>query len=395
MPNNHEYLKLFPSKTIHLTSLNDSGEGTLRDILDKSPTDCTITPTVKGKITLDSRIVASDLRNVHFDFDGLIELTGWELKFDKCSNMYFNKFIARMGDKQVREHYKNKRPDGSSGLDCISLTACHNVLFEKCSIWSGCDENISVVRCSNIHFTSCLILFPLGDEDKLHPYGKYHCECANCSAVTDLCFHKCVMAYFRFRGPQFEANDAVKDQSVRMQALNNVIYGFDKAGTRYRSGREKSSDIVSGATYDFQLQFNLYVNPTEDGDPIVCDTSYDYCSKIKMSIRGNKYLQLNKLGKKDSCVDVKTIKDDDGKNLRDPESKQVTTKRLFTLKCTDDIDEYSLKDEKSCLEFFKEIVSNAGVGDALDIQARATILKGKKRQYFETYDDVLDFIEIK
>ena len=256
----HESLAPVPNIVVTFKDLNDSGSGSLRDIFErKNLSNVIIRPMddLVGTIVLSSPLKGTNFNNVVIDMDKRIDITGWDVELSSGKNITMMNTAIRTGDIQIRKKYKGKRPTGSIGLDCLNIDRCENVLITQCSLWSSCDEIVSVTRSRNVHLEYCFMVFPLGGDPLTHPYGKYHAECANCSANEICCFYRCVFGYYRMRGPQFEPNDAEKNQLIQMQACNNVMYAFKEAGSRYRSGPEKKSDKVKGTTYQFQYINNL------------------------------------------------------------------------------------------------------------------------------------------
>lgn len=387
----HQHLHPVTKQTIYFGNLQDEGRDSLRTVLENNKmSSVTVKPIdgLSGRITLKERIQMSGLHNVIIDFDKRIEIKGWALELRDCLGVVIINAAVRIGDKEIRQFYKGKRPQSSNGLDCINIDRCQDILISKCSLWSSCDEIVSVTRSINVHVERSLLVFPLGGDPLTHPYGDYHAECANCSANSICCFYRCVFAYYRMRGPQFEPNDASPRQNVVMQAANNVMYGFKEAGSRYRSGPEKKTDKVKGATYKFQFLHNLYITPgSEDGsgtgDPIVCDIQYKPIKEVSVYLEGN--LHWNKL--KNTLKSV-SIVDTNGKKLKSDHAKQIKKERLFTLSCVSGTPIISEK------LFLQEIVAEAGINDSFDTQAKKAILSGKPWRKLESYNEVLEYLNL-
>jgi len=150
----------------------------------------------------------------------------------------------------------------SNALDCIGLTRCQDAIIDHVSTSWGCDELFSVVHCQNVTVQWCLLAEPLSDPE-LHPYGGNHAFCFNASANT-LSVHHCLFARYVMRGPQFEANDIRRcdDYAVQMEAVNNVMFDYQRSGSRYTTGIEDHPVEATPRGYAFQFIGNLYL-----GDP--------------------------------------------------------------------------------------------------------------------------------
>lgn len=355
-------------EVLYLDSLK---EKELRDALSKS--NVTIKSNVKGIITLKQRIECNDLSNVIIDLNN-VEIRGWSLNFESCSNILIKNLIIRTTDKEIRKYYKNKRPSSSTGLDCLGINKCNEMLIQNCSFWSSCDEIVSVVKSNNIFFEECFLAFPLSDPNT-HPYGKEHAECSNNSANNLVCYFRCVFAYYRMRGPMFETNDTSKNQLVKMQACNCIMYAFTQAGVKYHSWSSNNSN------FQFQFINNLFVlpkNSSKKGYPIVCDDKMKVkLNKVDVCVKNNKLYNLSSL----EDVNVTTSK---GKKLDKERQEQITNNILFECECHKHITTDNM---------FEEILNKCGVNDELDIKAKKVIREGKKWKLFKTFDDVIKFIE--
>jgi hypothetical protein len=362
-------------------------EGTLRYYLEGQKTSNVRIVFTKDcpKIILNSPLEMRKLENVIIaGYENNIEISGWSFGVQECKNIILAKIAFRPGEKQILKFYGGKRPESSVGLDGINVDDSENVLIEKCSIWWSCDELLSVTNSKNVFVTQTLFLFPLGGSELLHPYGEYHAECANCSANEVCSFNQCFFGFYRMRGPQFEPNDAAPGQSIKMEAINNVMYGFRTAGSRYRSGEEKASDKVKGTTYEFQFIKNLYISAPQD-DPcekcIVCDDSYSPTDKVSVFIDGNMHWNIPEktIGRVDKIVN------NDGKDLGTKEKNQIKSKKLF---------ETGIKGNPilNHTTFFTKILSEAGVNDELDKKAKEVIKTFKPWAKMYSSDSVLDYL---
>lgn len=192
-------------------------------------------------------------------------LRGGNLEFKNTHDIIVRYLRVRLGDETTKRKnrvLKLKRPEGSDGLDCISLTRCRDAIIDHVSTSWCCDELFSVVHCQNVTVQYCLLAEPLSNPE-LHPYGDNHAFCFNSSANT-LSIHHCVFARYVMRGPQLEANDMRRgdDYAVQMEAVNNVMFNYQRSGSRYTTGVEDHRDEAAEKGYQFQLIGNVYM-----GDP--------------------------------------------------------------------------------------------------------------------------------
>jgi len=116
----------------HVTNLNDSGAGSLRDAVSRSGR--IVVFDVSGVIQLQSRIVfASDLYVAGQTAPGEgVTLYGDGVSFSGASNIICRYLRVRMGH------------GGTSGKDCAGVANGHDMIFDHCSFSWGLDETFSV-----------------------------------------------------------------------------------------------------------------------------------------------------------------------------------------------------------------------------------------------------------
>lgn len=378
----HEFFYPKTFKKLYFTNLKDSSKndsGSLRDLLENNKEQNVIIcpdEKLKGIITLDSRIVIENRRSIIFDCEKRVSITGWALEFRNCHHFAIQNVAIRTTEVEIKKFYDGKRPSSSIGLDCLNFEKCTKVTVSNCSLWSSCDECISVVNCNNVHVVNTFIAFPLGGDKLLHPYGDLHAECANCSSATNLCFFECVFAYYKMRGPQFECNDSESSRNVKMQCVNCVMYGFYESGSRYTTAASDGKDAKS---YKFQFVNNLYVTPVKKFRDycIVMNSESGIHEKLKVYQNGNIHINEKEIQKVE-------ITDSKG-NIID--HKHIKNKKLFKLKCGLGVE---IKDP---YEFLKQTLQNAGVDDELDRNAKRKMLKMDNWNIFKSYKEVMRFID--
>jgi hypothetical protein len=223
---------------------------------------------VAGTIQLQDEV---EIREPFITIDGSdapgmgVCLRGGSLEFEDTHDIIVRNIRVRLGDETTKRKNREqhlKRPEHSNALDCIGLSRCHDAIIDHVSTSWSCDELFSVVHCQNVTVQWCLMAEPLSNPE-LHPYGDNHAFCFNSSADT-LSVHHCLFARYVMRGPQFEANDMRKgdDYAVQMEAVNNVMFDYERSGSRYTTGIENHKDESTPKGYAFQFIGNVYL-----GDP--------------------------------------------------------------------------------------------------------------------------------
>jgi hypothetical protein len=192
-------------------------------------------------------------------------LRGGSLEFEDTHDIIVRYIRVRLGDETTKRKNRErnlKRPEHSNALDCIGLSRCRDAIIDHVSTSWSCDELFSVVHCQNVTVQWCILAEPLSNPE-LHPYGDNHAFCFNSSADT-MSVHHCLFARYVMRGPQFEANDMREgdDYAVQMEAVNNVMFDYQRSGSRYTTGIENHKDEATPKGYAFQFIGNVYL-----GDP--------------------------------------------------------------------------------------------------------------------------------
>lgn len=180
-----------------------------------------------------------------------------------------------------------ERPKGSRDLDCVSLDDSQNIIFDHCSLSWSCDEIFGIVRCRNVTIQWCLIAEPLANP-RIHPYGDRHAYGLNCSAST-LSIHHCLVANYHMRGPQFEANDVRLGlgYDVQMEAVNNILFDYERSGSRYTTGIEDHPEEAEGTKFQFQFLSNIYINPEAGKPEIEAVLKHGVIGPLEVFIAGN------------------------------------------------------------------------------------------------------------
>jgi hypothetical protein len=233
-----------------------------------------------GRVTIDG----SDAPGIG------VTVRGGSLEFQGADDVVIRYIRVRLGDETTRRQNREqhlKRPGSSAGLDCLNFEHCRNVLVDHVSASWSCDEIISVVHCQNVLVQWCILSDPLGGS-RLHPYGDNHAFCLNASAST-LRVEHCLFAHFVMRGPQFEANDMRRGDrfTVRMEAVNNVMFDFKRSGSRYTTGVEDHKKEAEGKRFEFRFRGNVYLSPKVERPAIEAVTKHGITDAVRLHAAGN------------------------------------------------------------------------------------------------------------
>jgi hypothetical protein len=251
---------------------------------------------VAGTISLQDRI---EIKEPFLTMDGSdapgagICIRGGSLEFKRTNDIIVRHIRVRLGDETTLRKVKaakRDRPVNSDGLDCIGLTDSRRILFDHCSISWSCDELFGITRCQDVTIQWCILGEPLSNP-RLHPYGDNHAFVLNCSAST-LSVHHCLMARFVMRGPQFECNDMTPKSkyTVRMEAVNNVIFDYQRSGSRYSTGVEGGNGTGNGKVFRFQFLNNLYITSSSKAIEIEPIEKYGHTADVQTGVKGNKVI---------------------------------------------------------------------------------------------------------
>ena len=246
-----------------------------------------------GTILLKSEIT---VRDPFLTVDGSeapgmgICIAGGCLKISDTHDVIIRHVRVRLGDETTlrkNKEHKLKRPHNSDGLDCITLEDSDRILIDHCSLSWSCDEIIGITRCRDVTVQWCILSEPLSNP-KIHPYGDEHACPLNASAST-LSVHHCLFAHFVMRGPQFECNDLGKhdDYTVKMEAVNNVVFDYSRSGARYSCGVEKGQGQSKDRWFQFQFLNNLFLNKDASKPEIEAITKHGYVDGARVCVSGN------------------------------------------------------------------------------------------------------------
>lgn len=226
----------------HVTNLNDSGTGSLRDAVSQS--NRIIVFDVAGVIKINSRIVFS--KNLYVAGQTApgegITVYGDGVSFSGATNIIVRHMRFRMGH------------GGSSGKDCAGIANGTDMIFDHCSFAWGLDENFSInpdgkgTPPQNITLQNCVIgqgLMPhsaggLIQADNISLIGNLYCDNST-------------------------RNNKVKGIS---QFANNIVYNWSNGGYIMGGDSEGSSYV--------NLQSNLFINGPAKGGAAFTGANADF-----------------------------------------------------------------------------------------------------------------------
>jgi hypothetical protein len=319
-------------------------------------------------------------------------LRDYGLSINDTHDVIVRHLRLRRGDRATLaevEKKKLERPHGSSGLDTASANRSRNIIFDHCSLSWSCDEIFGIVGCENVTIQWCIISEPLANP-KLHPYGDRHAFALNLSAST-LSLHHCLIAHYVMRGPQFEANDVRKGQGydVQMEAINNVMFDYERSGSRYTTGIENDPEDAEGVAFRFQFINNLYVNEDASRPQIEAVTRHGVTDQLRVYIAGNIGPQrptedLDALA--GVFIDKETPIERAERSIR----RQIVDKPLFAAPTPVTIE--------SAEAAFQHVVKEAGCGpdrDAVDNRILKDVARRRFGHIVKSQDDVAGWPELK
>ena len=219
-------------KVVEVTSLDDSGAGTLRWALAEGKENATIVFRVSGVITLKSDIRAK-LKNVTIagqTAPGMgILYRGAKLNLGGSSNLIIRNLRGRLGKTDDGEFI-----DGGS----IGIENADTFIIDHCCFgWSG-EENMTIY---DNHFTTVQwTIVHEGLYNAGHPKGArgYGSQWGGSPAS----YHHNLLAHNVSRSPRINgASNSSQDRNVLLEYFNNVNYNWGSSGACYGGENEAGS----------------------------------------------------------------------------------------------------------------------------------------------------------
>ena len=212
-------------RVLHVTNLNDSGPGSLRDAVEQSGSR-TVVFDVSGLITLESRLI---IRKTNSN----LTIAGQTAPGTGICLRKYN--MGMLGATNVIVRYLRVRPGNISGmtLDGMGMASSDNCIIDHCSISWTLDESFSSRGGKNITFQRNLISEALNDAGhKKYPPGTQHGYAASISGDIGS-FHHNLLAHCAGRNWSLAGGLSKPDNKYagRLDLRNNVIYNWKNRTT--------------------------------------------------------------------------------------------------------------------------------------------------------------------
>ncbi|MEY4385443.1 MAG: hypothetical protein RLY20_726 [Verrucomicrobiota bacterium] len=212
-------------RVLHVTNLNDSGPGSLRDAVEQSGPR-TVVFDVSGLITLESRLI---IRGTNSN----LTIAGQTAPGDGICLRKYN--FGMMGASNVVIRYIRVRPGNLSGttLDGMGMASSDNCIIDHCSISWTLDESFSSRGAHNVTLQRTLISEALNDAGhKKYPPGTQHGYAASIGGDIGS-FHHNLLAHCAGRNWSLAGglSKPKSEYAGRLDLRNNVIYNWKTRAT--------------------------------------------------------------------------------------------------------------------------------------------------------------------
>ena len=212
-------------RIIHVTNLNDSGPGSLRDAVESSGPR-TVVFDVSGLITLESRLI---IRKTNSD----LTIAGQTAPGDGICLRKYN--LGMLGATNVIIRYLRVRPGNISGttLDGMGMASANDCIIDHCSISWTLDESFSSRGGKNITLQRTLISEALNEAGhKKYPPGTRHGYAASIGGDIGS-FHHNLLANNEGRNWSLAGglNKNPPTYAGRMDLRNNVVFNWNHRTT--------------------------------------------------------------------------------------------------------------------------------------------------------------------
>jgi pectate lyase len=191
---------------VHVTSLADSGPGTLRAALEGISTPRLVVFDVSGWITLTSYIQPTA---GSFFIDGSSANVGIKGDGITCGHLSYIGFYNLRVRVGVNDH-----PGNSNAISCVD---CDHVWLSHCSLSWATDQNVGLQSCQDITISDCIIAEGLSNAG--HPDGEHSKGCFWMLGSPRVTFVRNLVIHNADRNPTAQCGDA--------DISNNVVYNFD------------------------------------------------------------------------------------------------------------------------------------------------------------------------
>lgn len=209
-------------RVLHVTNLNDSGPGSLREAVEASGPR-TVVFDVSGRIVLQSRLA---IRN------GELTIAGQTAPGEGICLSNYN--LGALGAEDIVLRYLRVRPGDTAGqtLDGMGLASCDHAIVDHCSISWTQDESFSSRGAKNITLQRTLISEALNIAGhKKYKAGTSHGYAASIGGDIGS-FHHNLLAHCAGRNWSLAGGvDQANRHRGRLDLRNNVVYNWDHRTT--------------------------------------------------------------------------------------------------------------------------------------------------------------------
>ncbi len=205
----------------HVTNINDSGSGSLREGIDSAEGPRTIVFEVSGTIELKSPLHITNTRltiaGQTAPGDG-ITLKDQKLSIKNASDIIVRYIRVRLGDKN------KPRP---SDPDAVSVDDCDQLIFDHVSISWGIDGNQDTGDCKNYTFQWSIL--SEGLHHSLHEKGAHGMGGSFRRPTGHITIHHSIFATSRSRHPSLAGSQDEPNWIIDFR--NNIVYNWSAGGT--------------------------------------------------------------------------------------------------------------------------------------------------------------------
>ena len=263
-------------KVVEVTTLADSGEGSLRWALTEAGREnATIVFRVNGIIDIgpnpqrkNERSIRAKLKNVTIagqtaPGEGIL-IRGGKLNLGGSENVIIRNIRSRLG---IREDIEGSKKERFIEGGAIGIENAHNIIIDHCCFgWSG-EENVTMY---DNHYTTmqwCIIhegLFDAGHKKGVRGYG---CQWGGSPAT----FHHNLLANNDSRSARINgASNPKGDRHVFLEYQNNVNFNWGRRNSCYGGENEAGE----GSTHECNFVGNYYKpGPAHPDDNVLIELS--------------------------------------------------------------------------------------------------------------------------